>query len=284
MATVLKGRKKGMSGSLSYSGSKLVYSERHTYVVISDTIAEAILTVLATSGLPRVMIDSITGTYGACLCTGLDPKQDDQNPYVWYVDAMFTTDIEGQETEGDGIDSADPLTWVPRYKGSFEFVPQVLYEDFSDPPKPYLNSAGDKFPEPLIYRRPCTVYDFWQIEDNSATDEEIGDRTDTVNSTTFRTFEAGKLKLQVSGFERGFWYGVDAVRIEYRVAYNKKGWLIKPADAGYAYRPSAGQKKVASDALVFLNTDGTAKAESVTEPDYLEFKGHEQIDFNDFLR
>ncbi len=280
MATVLRGERKGRSGRLSYSGGKVVYEETRSYVVISDALNEPSLTVLSTSGLPVVMITTISGTSGQCVCTNLNPIQSDQDPHVWIVEATFSTDVEGQETS----DNPDPTTWVPVYQGKFDFFQEPLYKDFSDPPKPYLNSAGDKFPEPLIYRRPILVYEFYQIEVSTITDIEIGQRNDRINSEIFRDWPARTLKVQVMGFERGFFYGYNAVKIDYQVAYNEEEWLNRPLDVGYAYKTSAGGARVSSDAVVWLNSDGTKKADSATEPDALEFMGYKEIDFNDFLR
>lgn len=285
MATVLLGERKGTRrSSLTNRGAKVIYEETLTYIVESDAFDEPQLTVLSTTGLPLVMIDSITGTFGFCLCTGKSASQNKDNGKIWDVECTFTTDIEGQDTETGG-DPADPTTWIPRYKGTFEFMPKVLYKDFTEPdPKPYLNSAGDRFPDPMIYRRPITVYEFWQIEDAVITDIEIGDRNDSINETTFRDFDAETLKLQVSGFERGFWYGIDAVKIDYKVSYFREGWRNSPAQVGYGYRESAGGNRVASDTLVFLDTDGTKLPDSTVEPLYGDFLPSPLLEFNDFLR
>lgn len=282
MATVLLGEKKG-SRRANYSnrGSKFVYEETLTYIVESDVYNESPITVLLTSGLPTVLVSTITGTGGYCICTGLNPTQNNLNGKIWEVEATFTTDIEGQDVEAG--DPEDPTTWVPRYRGKFEFYNEVLYKDRSSTPKPYVNSAGDKFPEPLISRKPIVVYEFWQIEPNTVTDLDIGNRNDKINSATFRSaFAAKTLKLTVSGFERGWFYGADAVKIDYQLAYNPDGWLNKPIDAGYGYLVSAGGAKVPSDTLVYLNTDGTKKADGAT-PSFLEFEPFEAISFS-FLR
>lgn len=283
MTTVLLGEKKG-SRKAGYSrrGSKFVYEDKRVYIVESDVFNESPITVLLTAGLPTVYVSSIDGTAGYCVCTDLDPTQNNLNGKIWEVEATFTTDIEGQDVEAGGTPD-DPTTWVPRYKGKFEFYNEVLYKDRSSTPKPYVNSAGDKFPEPLISRKPVVVYEFWQIEDPAITDLQIGDRNDKINNAVVRSmFPAKTLKLTVAGFERGWFYGVDAVKIDYQLAYNPDEWLNKPMDAGYGYLVSAGGAKVPSDSLVYLNSDGTKKADGAT-PSFLEFEPFEQISFS-FLR
>lgn len=277
MATVLKGMQKGKGGSLKQSGKTFSYTERRRYIVISSVPNDSILNVLNTTGLPKVMVTSIPGTSGQCVCTGLDPKQDEGSPYTWFVDAEFSTSNEKQETGGD----PDPTTWIPVYSAKIETYPEVLYEDFSTPKKKYLNSARDKFPEPLIVKRPIIVYDFFQYEPATLTEVEIGDRNDTVNIDEFRGFAAETLKLTVSGMEYGFFYGYPAVRVNYSVAYKKNKWLNVPLNVGYSYLLDG--VRTPSDVLVALNSDGTKKADTAI-PDTLTFKENPQIEFDDFLR
>ncbi|AMV34585.1 hypothetical protein VN12_20845 [Pirellula sp. SH-Sr6A] len=277
MATLLKGVQKGKGGSIRKSGSNMVYTERHRYIVLSDVRNESILNVLSTAGLPKVMVSTIAGTGGNCVCVGLDPKQDEGSPFTWFVDSEWSTESENQTTSSN----PDPTTWVPRYSGKVETYPEVIYKDFSTPPKPYLNSAKDKFPEPLIVRRPVIVYDFFQYEAPTVTDVQIGDRNDTINSAIFKGFGAQTLKLTVTGFERGFYFGFDCVRINYSVAYKKNKWLNTPLDMGYSYLTSTGER-IATDKIVCLNSDGTKKSDNAT-PDTLEFKEFPEISFS-FLR
>lgn len=276
MATLLKGVKKGRGGSVKQSGQNITYTERRTYIVLSDIKNDSVINVLSTAGLPRVMLTTVDGTGGQCVCTDVSPKQDDGCSYTWFVDVEFSTNAEKQETSGD----PDPTTWIPVYSGKVETYPEVLYRDFSSPRKPYLNSAGDKFPEPLIVKRPVIVYDFYQYEPATITDSEIGDRNDTVNTASVRDFAAETLKLTVTGFERGWFFGFPAVRINYSIAYKKDKWLNEPLNAGYGYKIAG--KRYPSDKLVFLNSDGSPKADSA-EPDVLTFKESRQISFS-FLR
>ncbi len=279
MATLLKGWKKGMGGKLSRSGnSPVTYNETRTAVVISDIKDESPFNVLSTTGLPRVGLSTLI-TPTAAICTSVDPKQDSVSPFVWFVDCEFSTATDKQDTNDS---NPDPTTWLPIYSGKIETYPEVMHTDFSTPPKPYLNSAKCKFPEPLIINRPIIVYDFFQYEADTITDIQIGDRNDTINSDTVRggMFPISTLKCTVSGFERGYFYGMAAVKINYSVAYKKSTWLNKPLDMGYDYL--IGSNKLTSDSIVALNSDGTKKADTA-DPDALEFKGFRPISFS-FLR
>ena len=276
MATFLKGYKKGKGGKLKATEKGMVYTESRTAVVISSIPNDSPYNVCLTAGLPKVGIDVLSPT--GAVCTDLDPKQDSASPYVWFVSEEYSTEVNGQDTSS----GADPTAWVPRYKGKIQTYPEVLYEDFSTPPKPYLNSARCKFPEPLIVNRPVIVYDFVQYEPDTLTDVQIGDRNDTVNSAsiTGRGFAAQTLKLSITEFERGYYYGYPCVRINYSVAYKKNKWLNVPLDVGYEYMLSG--KRYPSDVLVALNSDGTRRAET-DPPLTLQFKQFREISFS-FLR
>jgi hypothetical protein len=280
VATFLKGIRKGKGGKLTSTDKGMVYTESRTAVVISTIPNDSPYNVCLTAGLPKVGIDFLTPT--GAVCTDLDPKQDSNSPYVWFVGIEYSTDVNQQDTSsGD-----DPTAWVPRYKGKIQTIPEVLYQDFSTPPKPYLNSAFSKFPEPLIVNRPIIVYDFVQYEPDTLTDVQIGDRNDTVNSAalTGRGFAAQTLKMSITEFERGYYYGYPCVRINYSVAYKKNKWLNIPIDAGYDFYTTDGTtfEKQRSDTFVLLNSNGTKRPDS-SGPLYLEFKQYREISFS-FLR
>lgn len=279
MATILLGEQKGRGGRLERTEKGYVFRSTRTYIVKSDAKNESEYTVCMTSGLPIV---GVTPTTDGATCRGLTPKQDTKSPYIWFVTADFDTEPINQNM-GDPVDP-NPTTWIPIYKGKIETFPEVLYEDFSSTPKKYVNSANNKFPEPLIVNRPIIVYEFPQYEDSSLTDVQIGDRNDTVNSGSVRGFAAQTLKCNISEFERGWYYGFECVRINYRIAYKKSTWLNKPLDMGYEYRPTAGAVAISSPGgkLVALNSDGTLRADT-SAPLALDFKAHREISFS-FLR
>lgn len=278
MSTILKGWKKGMGGKFTKTKEGPVWTETRTAVIYSSIKYENPFTVLSTTGLPRVGLSTLPGLTAA-ICTDVSPKQDTTSPYLWLADCEYSTATEKQDTNDS---NPDPTTWLPIYGGKVETYPEVMHEDFSTPPKPYLNSAKCKFPEPLIINRPIIVYDFFQYEANSVTDIQIGDRNDTINSDTVRSgmFPIHTLKCTVSGFDRGYFYGMAAVKINYSVAYKKNKWLNRPLDMGYDSLYAS--VKVSHDSIVALNSDGTKKSDTAA-PDVLEFKGFRPISFA-FLR
>lgn len=283
MATTLRGVKAGTGGKLSSTAKGYVYTQSLEYVVISDVKDETIFNVLNTSGLPRIGFTSTA--FADAVCRDLSPKQDPKQPYLWRVTADFTTEPLNQDTTGDDPDNPDPTAWVPLYKGTIETFPEVMFEDFSTSPKKYVNSAGKKFPEPLVRNRPIIVYSFQQYIASTVTDAQIGEYNDTINLTTFKGFGADTLKCTIADFERGYFYGVSCTLLSVKVAYKRDKWLDRPLDMGYEYRPTAGAEAVASAGgkLVSLATDGTLRSDTLA-PLALEFVPHKRVEFSTFLR
>ena len=261
MATIIKGEIKGRRGRLEKTEDGHVYTETRKYIVLSDIRTESPYAVTATSGLPIVGL-SVLGSTGA-RCKSIDPEQDDKNPQKWTVTAEFSTEKVDQKEDPEDPTNPDPRTWIPVYRGVMETYPEVMYRDSDG--KAYVNSAGDRFPEPLIKQRPIIVYEFSQYEDPSVGDKEIGDRSFSMNSSVFKEWPAWTLLLTVKSFERGYFYGFETVRIDYRLSYKKgilvsgapAGWRDTPLDIGYSYNGTGG--KVHSPTLVALDEFGNQK-------------------------
>jgi hypothetical protein len=179
-----------------------------------------------------------------------------------------------------------------------QYYPEVVYEDFTPSgttgsgwtvPGPYLyiNNAGVPFSEPLTITRPIILFDFWQMESPSVTDKQIGDRNDCINSTSLNkgtdTYPQYTLKCSVIEFERGYFYGFDAVNIHYQIAYKPSKWTFRPIQSGYEYRQTPGGVRVASPKLVNLEANGTARADTLAPLADKEFIPHKPISFS-FLR
>jgi hypothetical protein len=267
----------------------MAYSVDREYIVLSDVRNESELAVLATTGLPIIGVSSLAGFPGA-ICRALNPVQDQRQPHLWSVRATFSTDTIQQEppnTGPNGSPNLNPTTWIPIYRGRMEYYQEVIYKDFSSPPKDYVNYAGVPFSEPLVVNKPIVVYDFWQFESNTVTDKQIGERTDKINSSSVtrgsNTWPAKTLKISVVEFERGFFYGFACVNIHYMIAYKPSTWAVKPLQVGYEYRLVAGGVRVASPKLVALETDGTLRDDSLPVLSNNEFLPHDTISFG-FLR
>jgi hypothetical protein len=276
MATTLKGRKAGGTGSLKAGKDGVTYSEKYIYTVISNTQTESYWNVINTAGLPSVL----STTLGGLTCVGLDAIQDTRSPYVWTVTADFDAETTGQETGNN----PDPKTWVPVWSGMLQTYDEVLMEDESSPRKPYINSAKCKFPEPLVTKKPIIVMEFVQYESPTLSLDTIADRNEITNSVAFKGFPIDTLKLNVKGFTKGYYFGYAVTKIDYVIAYKKNKWLNRPLDMGYEYLPTAGStERVISDKIVSLNTNGTKKADTAA-PVPLEFRDCRAVAFAGFLR
>jgi hypothetical protein len=288
MTTVLRGEKPARKGQLQATRDGMTYSVDREYFVLSDTKTESELNVLATSGLPIIGLSSLAGFPGT-ICRSLSPQQDAKQPQLWTVTANFSTQPLNQEAPNSGpggTPNPDPTTWLPVYRGQMQYYPEVIYEDFTPTtPKKYVNYAGVPFSEPLTITRPIVVYDFWQYEANSVTDKAIGDRNDCINSASFTknsvTYDQYTLKISIPEFERGYYYGYSCVRIHYQVAYKPSKWTIKPIQGGYEHLVAG--VRVAAPKYVYLNADGTIRADSSGPLADNEFIPHKPISFS-FLR
>lgn len=278
MATFLRGERKGRKSRFERTKDGFLFTENRTYVVISDDSRESPVAVAATPGLP---IPGISFTSSGAVCRALNPEQDEKQPKVWYVDAEFTTEPLNQRVDPTGTPDPNPVNWIPIYEGVVETFTEVMMKDQDG--KPYVNSAKDKFPEPLLQNRPIIVYEFSQYEPKTITDFDIGNRTYTTNSSAFGPWPKQTLQLIVKKFTRGWFFGYETVKIDYRMAYKEENWLNKPLNMGYSYRATVGGDRVNSPVIVALNTNGTKKADTA-DPDALEFKAMKEINFNTFLR
>lgn len=290
MSTFLKGEMRGRRARLERTNDGWTFNETRRYVVISNDVRESPVAVVGTPGIP---IPGLTITSSGAVCKSVDPEQDEKQPKVWRVNAEFSTEPINQKTDPSGTPDPNPTNWIPLYKGVIETYADVMYADRNG--KRYVNSANDKFPEPLVKNSPIIVYEFTQYEPNSLTDRQIGDRNDSTNNAVFRSFDKWTLKLNIKGFERGYYFGYECVKIDYRVAYKQgvqdnagewTGWKDIPLDMGYSYFTSAkgsGGAKVTSQQLVALNQDGTKKADNA-DPEWIVFEGLKALNFSSFLR
>lgn len=276
MATTLKGIKPGLEGGVKTSQEGAVVEFSVTYIVISSIVNETIYNVLSTTGLPTT---NIPDAYGMT-CTNKDAKQDPKAPTVWEVKCDFSSENQKQDTNSN---NPDPATWIPTWSSGIETYEEVLYFDKSSTPKPYVNWAKCKFPEPLIGKRSILVYDFFQYHAAGTSDLTIAGWNETTNSAEFKSFPAFSLKCTVKGIERGFFYQQAKVKVSYSVAYKPDGWKRKPLQMGYEYLDS-NNKRIVSDYMIALNSDGSKRADNAAPLADEEFLDLTSIAFNTFLR
>jgi hypothetical protein len=203
------------------------------------------------------------------------------------VTCEFSSEVEEKTGGNQGSPYTAPTAWVPVYETKFERFQEVVNKDLSD--DPIVNSAGQSFPEAITVTRKIPMWEFFQFEPSSVTDEVIIARSETVNNATFRTRPAGTLLLTVLTSVIGFYYGTRLRLTQYNIRYNKKGWQHQRLDVGTASL-DGGQLKPYFDndqdqniILGGLNGAGGKVAAGV-EPAILTFDIYDEINFSSFLR
>jgi len=289
MATAIVGEMREGSASVKNGNAAtlLVFSSQFHFLVVSDDInvtREDVI--LNTSGLPFVGI-----TYGLinAVCTGIDAKRRKDNAYYWDVTCSFETGREYQKRSTTDPESNDPTTWIPVFViDSFETKQRIRTTDKSPTPQRCVNSANQPFTDPLVELVTMCSYTFTQFEDPSQDINTIMDRNDTVNKLLFRGRAARTLKLNVTSAELGYYLGVAAWRVGYRVTYDRDTWDERILNVGPNQLVS-GKLRPCMDGenqfriVARLNPDGT-QGQADLPPYEIVFRMKTEIDFNTFIR
>jgi hypothetical protein len=218
-----------------------VFEETYYYIVQGDYIGQSYAEIISTPGLPAL---GSTGPSGVTACTGRSANRRPDAALYWDVTCTFSSEV--QENQGDNP-TQDPVAWVPVYETKFERIQEAVIKDQSG--DVVDNSAGQVFPEGLIITRLIPVWEFWQFEPATVTDEEIIERTEVVNSATFRGRAAKTLLCVVMSSVLGFYYGQRRRLTQYQLKYNEKDWTHKRRDTGTYYLDG-------SDKKAYLDADG----------------------------
>lgn len=262
------------------SGGVPIVDEQYEYFVLSDNILDSNQTIYSTAGLPTVGVS--TSPSGLGVCTGKSGSRDSGNQFLWRIVCSFSTEVEERQSSYDP--GTDPEVWVPIYETKFERLQEVVTVDKDG--DPIANSAGQPFPGGMTVTRLIPIWEFFQLEPESVTDEVIMDRNETVNSTTFKGRAAKTLLLTVNSSVVGYYYGTRRRLTQYSIRYNKDNWRHKRLDVGEAYLDSGSLKPyLVEGRLVMGPLDGAgAKVTPGSPPEILEFDRYTELDFSSFLR
>lgn len=276
-------QKREGGATVSSSGGMPVLNETYHYIVQTNNKDTTRLNVLySTPNLPRAGVS--VSAYGLAVCRSVDAVRRRDNPYIWDVTATYSSEVE------EGQDSQDPNTtpteWVPLYETKFERLQEVVTKDQSD--VAVANSAGQPFQTGLTIGRFIPVWEFFQFEPATVTDEQILERNETVNDDTFKGRDAKSLLLTVISSKIGFYYGNRLRLTNYSLKYNSKLWTHKRLDVGTVFNDGGERKPYLDDdgktvILGGLNGSG-AKVAVGDPPAVLEFDVYPQIAFDEFLR
>lgn len=262
------------------AGGVPVLDETYEYLVLSDDITDPNQVIYSTAGLPTVGVSASPSGIG--VCKSKSGARDSTNQFLWRISATFSTEVEESQSSYDP--GTDPTVWTPIYETKFERLQEVVTVDKDG--DPIANSAGQPFPGGMTITRLIPIWEFFQLEPDSVTDEEILDRNETVNKTTFRGKAPKTLLLTINSSVVGYYYGARRRLTGYSIRYNERNWRHKRLDVGEAYLSSGSLKPyLVEGRLVMGPLDGSGgQALAGSPPAVLEFDRYADIEFADFLR
>jgi hypothetical protein len=279
-AMVLGERSEGRS-SVRSSGGVPVLDESYNYLVRTTSAAEDRTTVLSASGLPQVGITLSSG--GIAVCKNVDAVRRSDQRTLWDVTATFSSEVD--ERQGTQSVSGDPTEWVPIYETKFERLQEIMTEDADG--DAIANSAGQPYETGIVRSRFIPIWEFYQFEPASVTDEQVLERNEVVNSAIFKGKDIHTLLCTVMSSVIGFYYGNRRRLTRYALRYNVKTWKHKRLDVGTVYLESGKLKPYLDDDknVILGGLDGSgAKVAAGTKPAVREFDQYDELAFATFLR
>jgi hypothetical protein len=281
MGTLLLGEKNEAQSGIRSAGGVPILDETYNYLVRADSVTESRLSILATSGIPQVGITITSG--GSAVCRTVSAVRRADQRLLWDVAATFSSEVD--ERQSVQAVSGDPTLWIPIYETKFERLQEIATTDVDG--DTVANSAGQPFENGIIRARFIPVWEFFQLEASTVTDEQVIARNETVNDATFKGCLTKTLLCTVLSSVVGFYYGSRRRLTRYSLRYNVKNWRHKRQDVGTVYL-DAGQH------LAYTDTDGNvilgglngagAKVAIGSPPAPLEFDRDPTATFTSFLR
>ena len=286
MATTFLGEQGAGKSSIRSTGGVAVLEEEFHFLVLADSVNESRLNVLNTTGLPIVNV-SVSAS-GFCICRTLDATRREDQKLYWDVTASFSSEVsEGQSSSassGTSV-SANPIEWVPVYETKFERQQRIATQDVDG--TVIANSAGQPFENGIMLSSFVPIWEFYQFESDTDTDEDVIGRNEVINNGTFKGKAAETLLCTVLSSVVGFYYGSRKRLTRYALRYNSNTWKHKRLDVGTAYLEGGKLKPYLDDnsnvILGGLNGSGS-KVTAGTKPSVLEFDMYPQVSFSSFLR
>lgn len=280
MTHTLQGKTRSGQVSLAIKNGTPVWRQEQGYRVEADSDDPIYSTILATSGLP---IPNVTFTGdGLMICQSLGATRIAGNRRLWEVTAEFSSEVEQSQN------SEFPEEWVPIYETKFERGSFVSKVDASG--NAVVNSAKQEFPTAITRPRFLPVWEFYQFESASITDEQIIDRNEVVNSAIFRGRAIKTLLCTVSSSVIGFYYGRLRRFTQYRLVYNSETWREQKLDTGTAYLDGGVLKPYTigtapNEVVIEGGLNGTGgKQTAGVAPAILYFDKFNAVNFSTFLR
>lgn len=292
MTTSIRGyipKREGSARIRSNKGTP-VYECSYTWIVVATSKTEDYLDVLNTSGLPIVGV-TVEPT-GYAVCTSKNAVRRAENPLYWDVTCEFSSEIDdrsgsqggpsGPGGGGGGETGNNPEAWVPIYETKFWQHQELVTIDANN--DPVVNSAGQPFPTGITITRFLPMWEFFQIEPASTTDNQILARCEVVNSNTFKGRDPHTLLCTVLSSVIGRYYGSLRRLTQYQLKYKPDNWKLKRYDTGTQYNTAPPIEIIDAGKLVNLNGSGRLTDNDGRDPpSILEFDVYTPVSFS-FLR
>lgn len=278
---ILRGEKREGGIRISSKNGLPVVEETYSFIVESDDPYVSRIEVSQFDQLPFVNITQSAS--GLTVCKTKSGERRPGNTKFWDFVCEFSSEVDERSQEQDP--ETNPEEWVVIYETKFERLQEVATKDQSG--ASIANSAGQPFQNGLTLSRFIPCWEFYQFEPATVTDEQIIERNETVNSTTFKGRAAKTLLLTVMSSVVGFYYGQRRRLTQYSLKYNDRDWRHKRLDVGTVYKDGSNYKPYLDQEgnvmLGPLNGSGAKQAVG-TAPAILNFDIYASIDFSTFLR
>lgn len=284
MAHVLLGEARSAGAAIRSNGSIPILDETFHYIVQADSKTATRQSILVTPGLP--IVNQTVSASGFTRCRSKSANRREDQPLIWDVTADFSSEIqENQSGVDNSYGTLNPVSWVPIYETKFERLQEVVTKDKAG--TSVANSAGQPFQTGLTVGRFIPIWEFYQFEPATVTDEQIIERNETTNSASFKGRAAQTLLLTVLSSVIGFYYGSRVRLTHYSLKYNKRFWTHKRLDVGTVYKSGSNHEPYLDNAgnVMLGPLNGSGGKQTVgTAPAVLEWYLYDELDFNAFLR
>jgi hypothetical protein len=236
MPNVVIGEKRDGGASIrSKNGQPILEETYHFLVKCTDSQGKpdknvSRIEVLAdTPGLP--IVGQSVSAYGFSVCQGLTAERREDQPHYWDVTATFSSEVE--ERQSNQNPQSEPTEWVPIYETKFERMQVVTNVDANG--DLVANSVGYAFDTGITRPRFIPIWNFWQFEAATVSDETIIERNEVTNNATFRGRAIDTLLCTVDSSVIGFYYGRRLRFTQYSLRYKSDTWKLKLPDVGRQY-------------------------------------------------
>lgn len=268
-------------GGIRSSGGVPILDETYHYLVKMAAVTADKVDVLSVSGVPLVGITQTINGYA--ICKTVDAvRREDQRLY-WDVTAVFSSEVDERQSVQNI--KGNPTEWVPIYETKFERLQEVVTKDVAG--NRVANSAGQPFETGIIRSRFIPIWEFYQFEPDTVTDEQVIERNEVINSAEFKGREAKTLLCTVLSSVVGFYYGARRRLTRYSLRYNDYYWRHYRLDVGTVYLEGGVHKAYLDDDgnVMLGGLDGAGnKVSPGTEPALRIFDMYNEVDFASFLR